>query len=101
MMAVRCTRENCAGSKRRDSDPAREGRRHLARCFAVACTDGEDDNWLLTIGNDGGVSPFAFNSLSDSEFAGATFSPGETLLANIQSDGVTVAIWGPWAAGCR
>ena len=60
------------------------------------------DNWLLAIGNDGGVSPFAFNSLSDSEFAGASFSPdGETLFANIQSDGLTVAIWGPWAAGCR
>lgn len=70
--------------------------------FAVACTDGEDDNWLLAIGNDGGVSPFAFNALSDSEFAGATFSPdGETLFANIQSDGLTVAIWGPWTSACR
>ena len=70
--------------------------------FAVACTDGEDDNWLLAIGNDGGVSPFAFNALSDSEFAGATFAPdGETLFANIQGDGLTVAIWGPWKSGCR
>jgi secreted PhoX family phosphatase len=70
--------------------------------FAVACTDGEDDNWLLAIGNDGGVSPLAFNSLSDSEFAGATFSPdGGTLFANIQSDGLTVAIWGPWQSSCR
>jgi len=60
------------------------------------------DNWLLAIGNDGAVSPFVSNSLSDSEFAGASFSPdGETLFANIQSDGLTVAIWGPWAAGCR
>lgn len=68
----------------------------------MACTDGEDDNWLLAIGNDGGVSPLAFNSLSDSEFAGATFSPdGGTLFANIQSDGLTVAIWGPWQSSCR
>jgi secreted PhoX family phosphatase len=70
--------------------------------FAVACTDGDADNWLLAIGNDGAVSPFAFNALSDSEFAGATFSPdGETLFANIQSDGLTLAIWGPWSSGCR
>jgi len=69
--------------------------------FALACTDGEVDNWLVAIGNDGGVSPFAFNALNDVEFAGATFSPdGQTLFANIQEPGLTLAIWGPWESGC-
>jgi len=68
--------------------------------FALACTDGEVDNWLVAIGNDGGVSPFAFNALNDVEFAGATFSPdGQTLFANIQEPGLTLAIWGPWESG--
>ncbi|MET0385556.1 MAG: alkaline phosphatase PhoX [Polyangiales bacterium] len=65
--------------------------------FAVACTDGEDDQWLIGIGNEGGTFPFARNAQSDVEFTGATFSPdGETLFANIQEPGVTFAIWGPW-----
>jgi len=70
--------------------------------FAIACTDGEDDNWLMAIGNDGGSVPFAFNAYNDSEFAGATFAPdGQTLFANIQGPGMTLAIWGPWESGCR
>lgn len=65
--------------------------------FAIACTDGEDDNWLMAIGNDGGSVPFAFNAMNDSEFTGATFAPdGQTLFANIQGPGMTLAIWGPW-----
>jgi uncharacterized protein len=65
--------------------------------FAIACTDGEDDQWLVGIGNDGGTFPFAFNAMSDSEFTGATFTPdGQTLFANIQDPGLTLAIWGPW-----
>ena len=65
--------------------------------FAVACTDGSTDNWLLTIGEDGTVFPFAQNRISASEFAGATFSPsGQTLFANIYSPGLTLAIFGPW-----
>ncbi|HKO93666.1 MAG TPA: alkaline phosphatase PhoX [Polyangiaceae bacterium] len=70
--------------------------------FAIACTDGEVDNWLVAIGNDGRVAPFAFNALNDVEFAGATFSPdGQTLFANIQEPGLTLAIWGPWESACR
>jgi secreted PhoX family phosphatase len=65
--------------------------------FALACTDGEDDQWLIAIGDDGGVHGFAKNLASDSEFAGATFSPdGETLFVNMQDPGQTFAIWGPW-----
>jgi secreted PhoX family phosphatase len=68
--------------------------------FALACTDGEDDQWLIGINEQGETFPFAFNALSDSEFAGATFSPdGQTLFVNIQSDGLTLAIWGPWHKG--
>ena len=65
--------------------------------FAVACTDGEVDNWLVGINDEGGVFPFALNVLNDVEFTGATFSPsGRTLFANIQEPGMTFAIWGPW-----
>lgn len=65
--------------------------------FAMACTDGTIDNWLLTLGDDGSVAPFALNRASASEFAGATFSPdGQTLFVNIYSPGLTLAIFGPW-----
>jgi hypothetical protein len=37
------------------------------------------------------------NAMSDSELAGATFSPdGTTLFVNIQHEGLTLAITGPW-----
>ena len=67
--------------------------------FAIACTDGEDDQFLVGITEDGNTFPFAFNHFDDSEFAGATFSAdGNTLFVNIQGQpGLTFAIWGPWA----
>jgi secreted PhoX family phosphatase len=65
--------------------------------FALACTDGEDDQWLVGINDAGDTFPFALNVLNDTELAGATFSPsGETLFVNIQDPGMTLAIWGPW-----
>jgi secreted PhoX family phosphatase len=65
--------------------------------FALACTDGEDDQWLVGINDEGGTFAFAKNAASDVEFTGANFSPnGETLFANIQEPGITFAIWGPW-----
>lgn len=65
--------------------------------FALACTDGEDDQWLVAIDDDGQSYPFALNQSGDSEFAGATFSPsGKTLFVNIQEPGMTLAITGPW-----
>jgi uncharacterized protein len=69
--------------------------------FVLACTDGEDDQWLVGINDEGGVFPFAFNALNDAEFAGATFSPdGQTLFVNMQGPpGLTFAIWGPWRSG--
>lgn len=69
--------------------------------FAIACTDGSDDQWLVGINEEGRVFPFALNALNDGEFAGATFSPdGRTLFANLQGPpGLTFAIWGPWRNG--
>lgn len=71
--------------------------------FALACTDGEDDQWLVGIDEAGQTFPFAFNALNDEEFAGATFSPdGRTLFVNIQGPpGMTLAIWGPWQQDAR
>jgi secreted PhoX family phosphatase len=71
--------------------------------FALACTDGEDDQLLVGITEDGETFPFAFNPFDDSEFAGATFSDdGNTLFVNIQGQpALTFAIWGPWARGRR
>jgi secreted PhoX family phosphatase len=71
--------------------------------FAVACTDGEDDQWLVGITDDGGTFPLAKNPVGDDEFAGATFSPdGDTLYVNIQgSPARTFAIFGPWQRSRR
>jgi uncharacterized protein len=66
--------------------------------FALACSDGEDDQWLVGITDEGTTFPFAKNPAGDDEFAGATFSPdGDTLYVNIQGQpALTFAIWGPW-----
>jgi hypothetical protein len=66
--------------------------------FALACTDGDDDQWLVGVNDAGGTFPFALNRLNEEEFAGATFSPfGETLFVNVQGPpGLTFAVWGPW-----
>ena len=44
----------------------------------------------------------ALNALASGadEFAGVTFSPGgQVMYANMQSNGITYAIWGPWSRG--
>jgi secreted PhoX family phosphatase len=66
--------------------------------FALACTDGKSDQWLIGIDEDGQIFPFAFNAGNDEELAGVTFSPdGRTLYVNVQgTPAVTLAIWGPW-----
>ncbi len=66
--------------------------------FSVACTDGDDDQWLVGITDEGGTFALARNAENDEEFAGATFSrDGQTLFANVQGPpGRTFAIWGPW-----
>lgn len=69
--------------------------------FAIACTDGDDDQWLIGINRQGRVFPFGFNALNEEEFAGVTFSPdGRTLFVNVQGPpAMTFAIWGPWRSG--
>ena len=65
--------------------------------FALACNDGDGEQFLVAINDAGEVFPFARNAYNDVEFAGATFSPsGQTLFVNIQEPGMTIAIWGPW-----
>ncbi|WP_045877707.1 alkaline phosphatase PhoX [Pseudofrankia sp. DC12] len=67
----------------------------------ILCEDGDGDNHLVVVGDDGNPYPLA-RSVSQAEFAGATFSPdGAWLYANIQEDGVTLAIKGPWQSGRR
>jgi secreted PhoX family phosphatase len=69
----------------------------------VLCEDGDGDQYLRGLTERGAIFDLALNvnpGFTGSEFAGATFSPdGETLLVNIQSPGVTLAIWGPWEDG--
>ena len=61
------------------------------------CEDGPPGNGLVRISPDGTISRFAMNRVSGSELAGACFSPdGRTLFVNIQHQGLTVAIDGPW-----
>ncbi len=64
-----------------------------------------DINRLVGMGCSGEPFEFAVNIFSDSEFAGACFSPdGEILFVNIQGgnsvgSGMTCAITGPWRRG--
>jgi len=63
----------------------------------ILCEDGSGDQFLVGVTPKGAIYKFAHNAASDSEFAGATFSPdGSTLFVNIQGDGLTLAITGPW-----
>lgn len=63
----------------------------------IVCEDGSNEQFLVGITPEGELYKFARNAVSDSELAGATFSPdGTTLFVNIQWDGLTLAITGPW-----
>jgi secreted PhoX family phosphatase len=63
----------------------------------IVCEDGPGSQNLLRVMPDGTVVRFGTNTASDSEFAGSTFSPnGSTLFVNMQVDGLTLAITGPW-----
>lgn len=65
----------------------------------VLCEDGLGGNSLVGVTPRGDIYPLARNAKSFSEFAGATFSPdGSTLFVNVQADGLTLAITGPWPA---
>jgi secreted PhoX family phosphatase len=67
----------------------------------VLCEDSTDFNYLRLLSPHGDLRDFAVNQIANrtnEEFAGATFSPGgDTLYVNIQaSQGLSMAIWGPW-----
>lgn len=63
----------------------------------IVCEDGPNENFLFGVTPRGEIYKFAKNALSVSELAGAVFSPdGSTLFMNIQEDGLTIAITGPW-----
>ena len=77
----------------------------------VMCEDGGGTDYVRGLTADGQVFDIAKNTLNNSEWAGATFSPdGKTLFVNIQGatrgtaaahagEGMTLAIWGPWQRG--
>jgi secreted PhoX family phosphatase len=61
------------------------------------CEDGYSGNSLRRLSLDGRFVDFARNIHSPSEMAGACFSPdGRVLFINIQTDGLTLAIEGPF-----
>lgn len=63
----------------------------------ILCEDGDADNYVVGVNQNGELYQFAKNNINGSEYAGACFSPdGQTLFVNIQSPGITLAIWGPW-----
>ncbi len=69
----------------------------------VLCEDGSGEQHIRGLTRRGQIFDFARNivpGFEDREFAGATFSPdGKTLFVNIQTPGITLAIWGPWQKG--
>lgn len=71
----------------------------------VICEDGDSTlrQRVRGLSYDGRVFDFAENlvpGFENREFAGATFSPdGDTLFFNVQTPGVTFAVWGPWQKG--
>ena len=63
------------------------------------CEDGSGSEYVVGVNTAGELYRFAANALNGSEFAGACFSPdGKTLFVNLQSPGITLAIWGPWTS---
>lgn len=69
----------------------------------VICEDGRNEQFMRGLTRQGQIFDLAQNlvpGFEGREFAGATFSPdGQTLFVNVQTPGLTFAIWGPWARG--
>jgi len=63
----------------------------------IICEDTADHNGLIGLTPAGELYELADNSYTSSELAGICFSPeGKTMFVNIQDEGLTLAITGPW-----
>jgi len=63
----------------------------------IICEDTSNNCGLVGFRPDGTQYAIANNAYSNSEMAGACFSPdGKILFVNIQYPGMTFAITGPW-----
>ena len=61
------------------------------------CEDGSGEDYVKAITPNGEIYTIGRNALSFSETAGVCFSPdGSTMFLNIQAEGLTIAITGPW-----
>jgi secreted PhoX family phosphatase len=61
------------------------------------CEDGSGGDNIVAVDHDGSLQILAQNIWSGSEWAGACFSPvGNVMFVNMQGDGLTFAIKGPW-----
>jgi hypothetical protein len=72
------------------------------RKSVILCEDSSAGNMLRALTTQGSIFDFALNNVAGGvdEFSGATFAPGgQVLYANMQSNGFTFAIWGPWHRG--
>jgi secreted PhoX family phosphatase len=69
----------------------------------VICEDGGAEQFVRGLTPEGKIFDLARNivpGFETREFAGATFSPdGQTLFFNIQTPGLSFAVWGPWNEG--
>jgi secreted PhoX family phosphatase len=59
--------------------------------------NGDPDNYIRWISETGDVGNFACNAYTDSEMCGICFSPdGRAMFVNLQNDGLTLVITGPF-----
>lgn len=59
--------------------------------------DGSGTDFIRMLDREGAIADFARNASSNGEFAGVCFSPdGNALFVNMQSDGLTLVIEGPF-----
>jgi secreted PhoX family phosphatase len=66
------------------------------------CEDGSGGDNIVAVDRDGSLAILAQNIWSGSEWAGACFSPvGNVMFVNMQGDGLTFAIKGPWRRRAR
>jgi secreted PhoX family phosphatase len=66
------------------------------------CEDGSGGDNIVSVDHDGSLAILAQNIWSGSEWAGACFSPaGHIMFVNMQGDGLTFAIKGPWRRAAR